>query len=363
MRAPHPVDVVVGCGLLALGTAEVLGGLDYDGGTARLWAGVALQTLPLAWLRVAPVGAVALSVVGLLVEVAGQTLSGGAYGFLVFVVIVHGIARWTSGAARRRALALLGAGTLMHFLALGDASPGGVLGNVAMTVLFGAVAWAAGSTGRRGADHEARLAEAREEAIAAERARISRDLHDIVGHALAGISLTAAAAGPDADGEVGSALARIRTLSHDASADVRRLVGMLREGDADATTPQPTLADVDALVAQARDGGAEVTHEVCGTPARVPAGLALAAYRVVQEGVTNAVRHSPGASVTVRTTWRPALLAVTVENGPATGRGADGTQGGYGLVGLRERVEVYGGTLSVGPTPDGGWLLGAELPR
>ena len=188
-----------------------------------------------------------------------------------------------------------------------------------------------------------------------ERQRISREPHDVVGHALAGISLTAGAAEQQQgsrDPEMAAALHLIRTTSRDAASDVRRLVGLLREGSdepsASDTEPQPTLSSVAALVSRSREAGLDVSYEVSGAPVAVPGGLHLTTYRLIQEGLTNVAKHAPTASASVLVSWSPGCLEVAVVNtAPAASGSSPGTDlVGHGLIGLAERVTLYDGTLA-----------------
>jgi signal transduction histidine kinase len=144
---------------------------------------------------------------------------------------------------------------------------------------------------------------------------------------------------------------------------MRRLLGVLREGDAERPlAPQPGVEDVDALVGSARTAGLSVGLAVSGTPRPLPAGLALTVYRIVQEALTNAARHAAGSRVGVSLRYEPESVEVAVvdDGGRQVEHGAPG--GGRGLLGMRERVAVFAGTLETGPSPDGGYAVHARLP-
>lgn len=205
-------------------------------------------------------------------------------------------------------------------------------------------------------------------AAADERGRIARELHDIAAHDLSAIVVQAGAADrlvdrdPDAAKET---LYAIRRQGRDTLTSLRRLVGILREDDAGGRAPPPTLRRLDELVAGARAAGLPVELAMPPVPA-LPAAVDLAAYRVVQEALTNALRHAPGAAVSVRVAFG-ATVVVTVTNGPgADARDADARDaeaaGGNGLAGMRERVRLAGGSLVAGPVADGGWMVEARLP-
>ena len=208
-------------------------------------------------------------------------------------------------------------------------------------------------------DRGRELAEAR----SAERNRIAAEMHDALGHRLSLLAATAGAVEfrPDAPPEqLASAAGRVRTGAAEALEDLRRLVRLLRDGS-DRLAPPPTLADIRGLVDAARSVRTTVTLDLPDTPpgAEPPPTVATAAYRVVQEGLTNARRHAPGAAVRVTVATDPGELRVTVadDGAPSHDRGLPGT----GLVGLRERVELLDGTLTAGRAPHG-FTLEARIP-
>jgi signal transduction histidine kinase len=247
-------------------------------------------------------------------------------------------------------------------------------GGVPALLLPGA-AWGAGRALRERELVAAQLAErAREleeerEAHAAlsvryERARIAAELHDIVAHAISVMVIQASAGqrlahDPEATAEAFDAIAG---AARQAEQDMGRLVALL--GDEGAIGPAPDLALVEELVARASGSGLDVKLRLEGEREGWPAELAEVAYRVVQEGLTNALRYAAGASVWVLVRGGADALTVEVRNAPAAGDAAAADLGtGRGLRGLRERVGACGGTLGAGPTSEGGWLLGARLPR
>jgi signal transduction histidine kinase len=204
-------------------------------------------------------------------------------------------------------------------------------------------------------------------AAAAERSRIAREMHDVIAH---GLSVMIA----QADGatyvveqsptQAKTSLQQISTTGREALGQMRDLLGLLRaaEGEAPGGQPQPALGDLDALVDQARVGGANVRLRTADDLDRLPALVSLTAYRIVQEGLTNARKHG-GSDVTVTLDWVPGGLQLRVWD---SGRGDDepmvAAEPGHGLIGMRERVAAVGGTLTVRPTPDGGHEIVAWLP-
>lgn len=204
-----------------------------------------------------------------------------------------------------------------------------------------------------------------ETAIVAERTRIAREMHDVVAHRVSLMVLHAGGLEVSApDERTAQAAELIRTTGREALSELREILGVLRDGgDTAPTTPQPALDDLERLVDSARAVGVEVELGVTGTPRELSAQVERTAYRVVQEALTNAARHAPGAAVDIRVDHGRHELTVTVVNGPATVDGVVPVPGsGYGLVGLRERLALVGGTFVAGPLSDGGWWVRAAIP-
>jgi signal transduction histidine kinase len=202
-------------------------------------------------------------------------------------------------------------------------------------------------------------------AAAAERARIARELHDVVAHHVSVMVVQADGAGyalrTDPD-RAGAALQAIAGTGRQALAEMRRLLGVLRSADEESTlAPVPGLGELRELLEQARTAGLEVSYTLTGKPRELPEGAELAAYRVVQESLTNTRKHAglaATAAVTLR--YEPDGLTVEVTD---DGLGASGTDtGGLGLAGMRERIAMYGGTVTAGPLRGGGFGVSARLP-
>lgn len=224
---------------------------------------------------------------------------------------------------------------------------------------------------RAEAEQQLRAAQARD----GERARIAREMHDVLAHRISLLSMHAGALEfrPDAPPqEIARAAGVIRDSAHQALEDLREVIGVLRSdaGEASPTDtperPQPTLADLPALLEESRGAGMRVVEEVTLTQT-VPTSLARTAYRVVQEGLTNARKHAGGAPVVVRLSGAPDEgLVAEISNpapvGVAVGGVSEIPGAGSGLLGLRERATLAGGRLESGPTADGGYLLRAWLP-
>lgn len=202
-------------------------------------------------------------------------------------------------------------------------------------------------------------------AVAEERARIARELHDIVSHSLSVVTIQTQAVRlrlrPDQEQDERD-LAAVETTARQALAEMRRLFGVLRsQGDAVSLAPQPGLAELDALLTQVRTAGLEVELRRVGEPADLPPGVDLAAYRIVQEGLTNTLRHAQARRAWVTLRFSDTVLDVAVED-DGSGRRAMSDAGGHGLVGVRERVQLYGGQVETGARAGGGFRLAARLP-
>jgi signal transduction histidine kinase len=200
-----------------------------------------------------------------------------------------------------------------------------------------------------------------------ERMRIARDLHDVVAHTLTTINVQAATAAELLDRDpdhARSALETIENASRDAIDELRAILGILRDRDADETplAPAPGVETIPELIKASSDGGVDVKLDVTGQrPERLPDAVSLAAFRIVQESLTNARRHAAGAPVCVSLAFEPNRLAVAVENGAGAHANGNGTTPGVGIVGMTERASAVGGTLHAAPLP-GGFRVRAELP-
>lgn len=210
---------------------------------------------------------------------------------------------------------------------------------------------------------EARL-ELAEQAVAAERLRLARELHDVVAHSLAIIALHSSVGAHNAaqrPQDAVEALDAINVATRSALAELRALLAVLRPAGADVA-PLPSLSDLTALAQQAEAAGVAVRVRMRGDPATVPRAVSLSAYRVVQEAVTNAVKHAAPTQVTVDARVESGRVELEVSNGPGGATPAVGSVSGAGLAGMRERVAAFGGTLEAKPADDGGWSVRATLP-
>jgi signal transduction histidine kinase len=259
---------------------------------------------------------------------------------------------------------------------LGNIARGALVpSDVAAALVFLVGPWAVGVQSRMRADRaeaaESRAAQLEREhelqaalVAAAERTRIARELHDIVSHSISVVTIQVQAVrrrlGPEHQAEIDD-LAQVEATTRQALNEMRRLFGVLRaEGEVAALEPQPGLERLDALVAQARSGGLDVRLVVEGDPRPLPPGIDLAAYRIAQEGLTNALRHSGASAVTVSVRHdSDAVRVQVIDNGHGLRRTKNP---GHGLVGVRERVALYDGTIDIHNGPDGGVVLTADLP-
>jgi len=362
---------------VGLGLAGVVLGQDQlDGPQGPLWFDV-LATLaivgPLFLRRRFPLGApVAVGVAVVLTSFVDERLV--AYLFVPFLagcaaVFLLGLVR-----ERREAVAGLVLAIGVTAFATYRDPIANLDGFIATSVIFGVV-WTiafalsrkfeeADEAKKRAATAEREREERARAAVTEERARIARELHDVVGHSVSVMTVQASAVRrllrPEQERER-EALLIVEQTGREALAEMRRMVGVLRRPEeAPALAPQPSLEHVDKLVEQAREAGLPVELRIEGEPLSLPAGVDLTAYRLVQEGLTNALKHARAERAQVLLRYSAGDIEVTVSD---DGRGAGSDDGGgHGLVGMRERVAVYGGALEAGPQPEGGYRLRARLP-
>jgi signal transduction histidine kinase len=230
------------------------------------------------------------------------------------------------------------------------------------------IAWLAGALVRSRRLYVQGLVREREEkaltAVAEERNRIARELHDVIGHSVSVMTVQASAVRRlmrEDQGKERAALETVESTGREALAEMRRMVGVLRgSGGAPDLAPPPTLDQLGGLVEKFRAAGLDVVLQTDGDPAPLPPGLDLTAYRVVQEALTNTLRHAHATRAAICIRYGPGRLTVAVRD---DGRGPDPAgEPGHGLLGMRERVAVYGGELVTGPAPGGGYELRADIP-
>jgi signal transduction histidine kinase len=220
-----------------------------------------------------------------------------------------------------------------------------------------------------GRDRQLRVAErerqvAAREAVVEERERIARELHDVIAHHVSTMVMQAGAERRtlgEGQSETREVLGTIERVGRGALTEMRRMVSMLRQDTEHDLTPQPTLAEVPELVQRMQAAGLPVTLQVNGERRELAEGIELSAYRIIQEALTNALKHAPGARVSVQVRYGHDQLELAVrDDGEATATAKDG--GGHGLVGMRERVAMYGGSIEAGPEQPGGFAVRVRLP-
>jgi len=368
-------DVLVVAGLGIWLAQAVLWQHHKSGLDGPLWfdvlAVVAVTTLLLARRRY-PVGALVAS--GIALAVSSFVDGGLTHPFVSFL---FGLAIcFLFGMRPTRAQSVAGFVFVLGVAAIVTHNdPNGKAGDYLWTAITFTIAWivgfAVGGKHREAGEAKERAALAEREreerarrAVADERARIARELHDVVGHSVSVMTVQASAVrrlvDPDQE-KVRDALQVVEETGREALAEMRRMVGVLRHPEeAPALAPQPSLEQIEKLVQHTRQAGLPVELRIEGEPVQLPAGIDLTAYRLVQEGLTNAVKHARAHRAEVLVRYEAGHVELTVSD-DGCGEG-DGAGGGHGLVGMRERVTVYGGKLDAGPGPEGGFRLRARLP-
>jgi signal transduction histidine kinase len=329
LRRRWPLGVLIA----SIGVLSVYFGLDYPAFSAAV-----------------PLAAAAYSA-----AVAGKGLAAAA-ALGAFVVIAGSVARLDEGDSLAEVLReglITDAALLAAVLLLGEA-------------VRNRRAWAEEVRARLRRAQQDRDREA-DRRVQEERLRIAREMHDVLAHTIAAINVQAGVAGDvidDAPDKARASLQDIRRQSRDAIAELKATVGVLREGGAAAPrAPAPGLAELDGLVETAAGAGLHVEVSVAGAARPLPGTVDLAAYRIVQESLTNVVRHAKASAATVSVRYDPdAVMVEVTDNGSGEANGAGGEHDGHGLIGMRERATAVGGTLRVGTAPGGGYLVRATLP-
>jgi signal transduction histidine kinase len=370
------VDGVLAIALGLLGLGQLLHGPWTQ------WPAWLLIVTAVAVRRRMPVTAFCIGVLGGAVQVVGGELLRAfpLPSDIAILVLLYTVAAYRPRSASAPALLVCLAGSAVAVFVWMPGARGDLLVRLTYAaVLFGGsslIAWVLGDSMRyrRGyyaalEDKAARLEAERNAqakiAAAAERARIARELHDIVAHHVSVMVVQADGARyalRTDPGRAETALAAISATGRQALTEMRRLLGVLRSaGERAGLAPQPGLGELRELLDQARAAGLEVSYTLTGTPRELPEGAELAAYRVVQESLTNTRKHG-GLAATAAVTLRYESDGLTIEvfddGMAAPGNGPDG----HGLAGMRERIAMYGGTVQAGPLPGGGFGVTARLP-
>jgi signal transduction histidine kinase len=361
--------------LFVLGQIELLGQPRLDAPVVLCMAAAAGYTLPLAWRRRHPL-LVEATIFGCIIteRLLLTDPTDMLIPFVAALTVGYSVGANTDGRTAWIGLGgvLAGIGTVA---ALADNT---VAGDYIFPPAFGVMMWLAGRAVRTRTRlteelHEAAVLEeeAHEREVAAaaagERRRIAREMHDVVAHSVSVMVVQAGGARRILDRDPARAIAaaeEIERTGREALAEMRRLLGVLHPGeDLAVLAPQPTLAAVDDLVARAREAGLFVELRVEGEPRALAPGLDLAAFRVVQEGVTNALKYADGEPTDVTLRWHPDELEIEIaDRGPGPSERHAAERGGHGLVGMRERVRLYGGEMETGRRSGGGFRVHVTLP-
>ena len=366
-------DALLAAALAALYLFEIFTEPDFAGERAVSLPAALAFSASLAWRRRIPL--VPLLLATFVIELsnfeAPALAETGAFLFGV-VITIYSVGAYTDGRTT-----IVGGLLVLVALPLAAIEPGEstTLSDVGFFLMFLGGPFVVGRVMRRRRAHERVLTGRAEElelegeeraraAVVEERARIARELHDVVAHALSVMVLQARggrrALAPEAQ-RVREAFDTIERSGRQALEEMRRLLGVLRQSDEElALAPQPSLRRLEDLVGNVRQAGLPVELEVDGEIGGLPPGVDVSAYRIVQEALTNALKHAGPARARVRISRSEGDLEIQVLDdggGPASSDGS-----GHGLVGMAERVAVYGGKLEAGKQPEGGYLLNARLP-
>jgi signal transduction histidine kinase len=368
---PIWLDRALAAAFLVAGLIEFLVTWDHS----MAWAVVpVIAYSTLAWRRTRP------NVAGIVMIGAWLTLNWGSAGDLeplqvplvAVLFMAYAMGAYTTARAAIAAPLILGVGMLIIVTSFDQQ----VFTDYVFPTAFVMVAWLAG----RGLRTRARLTEELHEAAAQaeeahelqiaraaaeERRRIAREMHDVVAHSVSVMVVQAGGARRILERDPRRAVeaaAHIEDVGRAALTEMRRLLGMMHHGEEDAgRAPQPTLRELDGLITRSRAAGLDVTLVVEGEPQPLPPGKDLAAYRVVQEALTNAIKHAGAAQTSVTVRWEPSSLELAiVDKGGMAMNGSNGS--GHGLVGMEERMRLYDGSLRAGPVTGGGFEVVAKMP-
>ena len=367
------IDIGVPLVLAAISIIEAATSSDID----APWPWVALfvlgPTLPLVWRRSAPLVVLVVAFASIAIpDIAHGIGNNASAPFAGLLVATYASGAYTSRREGRTAAGLIAAAVIVMALSIGEDPAGDALfiGGILFAVWGGGyVVRGRNELATALAARTVELEHEREEkarlAVAEERARIARELHDVVAHNLSIMVVQAGAerrAIGDERPETTEVLETIERTGRTAMAEMRRLLGMLRRSDDElALAPQPSLGHIEDLVAQIREAGMPVDLRIEGEPRPLAPGIDLSAYRIVQEALTNALKHAGPASARVTIRYGDNDLDIEIAD---DGQGAieKAPAGGHGLVGMRERVALFGGDLATGRRLGGGYAVRARLP-
>ena len=364
-------DAVLALGLVTLAETDTFRAA-HDAPRAAVALIALAMTAPLAWRGRAPLAVLFASLAAMMTLGVVDGTASELYVILATLLATYSVG---ANAARRPALVGLAAALALMLLGLRLDPNRHESGDYLFVLVLYVGGWGLGAALRERTHRADRLEshaelldrererEARE-AVLEERARIARELHDVVAHSVSVMvvqnGVVRRRIGAERPEEAGL-LEEVEQIGREALAEMRRLLGLLRaENEEPNLAPQPGMAALPALVEQVREAGLPVELELEGEQQQLAAGLDLAAYRIVQEALTNALKHAAGAATRIRIRYAPRRLELAVDD---DGPGAPAIDGnGHGLVGMRERAELYRGTLEAGPRAGGGFSVRAELP-
>jgi signal transduction histidine kinase len=367
---PRQADLALAALLAAFGLAELW--LVHVGPKSIAVPATAVAALALAFRRLAPL----LTVAAVLGSIAVESLLGVSLQKPDAPLLIALVAVYTAGAYLPLRDAV--AGLALAIAGIGASYAGSSTNghsDFAFTSVVVTAGWLVGRGMHGRVTQTAVLAERTQQleqeaeaeraaAIAEERRRIARDLHDVIAHSVSVMVVRAGAAEAVFGRDPAAVLEPIRAVQETgrgALVEISRLLGLLREDGAElGLAPQPRIDDLPKLAAQSEAAGVPVVLRVEGTPQPLPLGVDLSVYRIAQEALTNALKHSAGARADLVLRYRDNAVELTVENDGAAS--SNGHRGGHGLIGMRERVAVFGGTLEAGPRPGGGFRVVARLP-
>lgn len=365
----HPIDIAISLGVIALGLTEILGDAGYS--PRGVWVGaIVITAVSLLFRRRFPLPVLVVVLAGVGVTSSLDSPVDPTYWFFAAIVASHAV-----GAYPRLPEAIAGLALVLVYFAVGAALDDQQVGDVLFVwILFGGI-WTVGRLLERRTNEAARLErhaaileqdreQSAREAIAEERARIARELHDIVAHGVSTMVLQVGGvrrrltAEQTAELEV---LMNVEETGRRSLAEMHRMLGIMRQADnGNLLTPQPGLGRLDELAESMRAAGLPVEVRMEGDPVELPSGLDLSAFRIIQEALTNTLKHAGPAHASVTVAYRPDALELEVVDDGAGSRNGD--VGGHGLVGMRERVALFDGRLDTGARPDGGYRVHAQLP-
>ncbi|WP_433173544.1 sensor histidine kinase [Actinoallomurus sp. CA-150999] len=374
---PWLTDIALGGGLTVFDVVTLLGRTPTPSAAGlALWG---LQTVPLFWRRHHPRLVLAAVTVGFVLFEVIDAVPGKTPGPYFLIFAVFALARWAPATVSAPGTLLSLATAVTTELLSGRSGPLRLDSlepdTVMAFVAFLSVAWLLGYGARRidlGTrrlrDLNDRLRAQQEinarQAVVTERARIARDLHDVVAHHVSAIAVQARSAEDVLEDDPRLALqgvTRIAETADVALVEMRRILGLLAAQREDPD-PEPSLRHVDRLFAAAEATGCRVAATLGPSIDAVPSAVQVSAYRILQEALTNVIKHAAPADVRVALRAADAALTVEVENGPAAAVHRPVPGSGRGLMGVRERVRAFDGALEAGPRPDGGWRVHATLP-